>query len=310
MRRLNRKGAGARGLSLIEAAITTCVVSVALCGLVASLNTARQLEVRSRQLSRASSTLSGRIEQMRMDASDGWSRLPTDYDGTNVQVAGSATSVKATMRTTVSSATTGLTDPSGMWEVGATVPNYYFIDVTADVTGSGMAPLRFQTYITDRDRISAPVGASGGSSSSPPPPPPPPPTPDPTEEPSPQAEQISTTPVSVTTGGKNGISLKAELRNEGSTPVTVTRVVVTTLLGAELKHVNVAGTTLLNTKNSLGLSFDTGDLTTPITVDAGTFQVGVKDIVPESKLTLPEMRNVSITFTMGDGSQRTVLVQP
>lgn len=122
MKNMRRTGGREAGFSVIEAAVVTGVVSVALCGMVASVNTARQLEKRSQKLSRASASAAGQIEKLRMDARTGWSNLKTNYDQQQTAVTESTSAAAGTVSTSVATSTTGMTDPDGMWETAAATP--------------------------------------------------------------------------------------------------------------------------------------------------------------------------------------------
>jgi len=221
------------GFSMVEAAVSGFVLTVAVSGLVVSVCYGRQLERQSSATWRATSAAASAIEQIRSDSLTDWSDLQTNWDGTTAADAEVIDPVGAKLATSVITDATKLDTSTGMWNTGATAPNFYLVEVAPATTATDLAKsLTFQTYVANRGGLinatqAAGTGSSGGGST------------DATStftNASTSAGNISTTPTNVTLSGTGNNTVAFSLSNTSASNQPVTAVKVTAPAGVNLTN--------------------------------------------------------------------------
>jgi hypothetical protein len=189
--------------------------------------------------------------------------------------------------------------PDGMWTAGATVPNFYFVEIhTGDSEDEFARTLDFQTYVADRaglknlsdQNTSTGPGGDGGSDV-------------PTD-----ASHMSTTATNVTAfDGKSKHTLSFDLVNGSDKNLIVTTATVTSTSSTTIGRFEIDDVVLYNNK---------GKASTTITAN-GVDQLLTAGLPPGSATFLIDSTKnsfvgepVTLTLLFSDGSTSSVTVTP
>jgi Tfp pilus assembly protein PilV len=258
-----------QGFTLVEVAASTFVLAVSVAGLVVSVCYGRQLERSTSTMCRATSAATATMEQIRSDSLQQWPSLPTNWDGTTGATAQVDDPIGAKLTTTVTSDASTLDTATGMWNSGATVPNFYFVEVTPSSAATDLSKsLTFQTYVANRGALvtsgqAAGSGSSGGGST------------DATSTfttATTSAGNISTTPVNVTLSGSYDNTVSFGLSNTSATNQVLTAIKVTAPGGVNLTNLRFNSTSLYtNTKGTTSVNVTTMTTLLPAGISPGSF---------------------------------------
>ena len=150
------------GFSVVEAAISSLLVAIAISGLVVSVSYGQRLEASTAAMWRATGAATATLEKIRSDSAARWSTLAADWNAKNCSASGIADPVTSKLTATVTSDASQVGPQSGMWTTGATEPNFLFVEIAPNSGGDNLSrSLMFQTYIANRQGL---VGVTGETS--------------------------------------------------------------------------------------------------------------------------------------------------
>jgi Tfp pilus assembly protein PilV len=293
------------GFSLVEVAISSLVLVVAISGLVVTTIYSRNLSESSKHLWHATNAASATLEQIRHQSVTKWSDV-TSWNGLHCDygVGDAIDPYASKLATDVSDDATMLDRSTGMWTAGATVPNFYFVQIhAANDTDEFANTLDFQTYVADRkglkdlypqNQTADPVGGGGGAGG-------------PTGDVGTSASYISTTPSNVVVTNSGAVhSLTYTLANGSSQNKVVTGALVTGTNNAKIGSFTLDGVSLFDNSKKAA---------TAVTI------TGVDQLLPSiapgavtMNFTSPTGsftgQTVSVKLTFADGSTTTSSVKP
>jgi Tfp pilus assembly protein PilV len=315
MTRRGRRGAQG-GFSLVEVAISSLVLVVALTGLVVTTVYSRNLSESSRHLWHATNAASATLEDIRHQSTTRWSDV-TNWDGMHCDygIGDPVDPYAKKLAADVSSDASELDRSTGMWTTGATEPNFYFVKVHTSQSSDEFAnALDFQTYVADRaglknmseDNVSTeagggtPVESSGGGGGS-----------DGSggsHDPSPAATYITTTPTNVTLGGAKGdYKLSYQLTNGGTSNKVVTSVTITSTSHTPVGAFTLNGVSLYNNMAKAAAIITVSGVDSLLSSGLAPGPISYAFDSPKDKF---DGQLVSVKLTFADGTSTTSWVKP
>jgi Tfp pilus assembly protein PilV len=285
---------------LVEVAISSLVLVVAISGLVVTTIYTRNLSESSKHLWHATNAATATLEQIRHESVTNWSNV-ANWDGMHCDygVGDPIDPYASKLAAEVSDDAAALDRSTGMWTAGATTPNFYFVDIHASNSSDEFSgALDFQTYVADRRGLKDQQGANlattdtagggtGGTGTS--------------------ASYLTTTPANVAlTNSGTTHSLSYTLANGASAGQVVTSAVVTGTKTAPIGSFTLNGVSLFSNMKKAA---------TNVTIS------GVNKLLPSLlpgtvSLSFRTPTNsfagqpVSVTLTFADGSTSTTTVHP
>jgi len=305
MRRRSRR-VGEGGFALVEVAISSLVLVVAISGLVVTTVYSRNLSESSKHLWHATNAASATLEEIRHQSTTNWSDV-TNWNGVHCDygVGDPIDPYASKLAAEVGDDDTVLDRSTGMWTSGATAPNFYFVQVHASSSQDEFAnALDFQTYVADRAGLknlseqntstgtgggTGGGGTGGGGQST-------------------SASRISTTPTNVVSGGgKNDYTLSCDVTNGAPKNLIVTSMQVTSGKTATIGAVSLNGVPLYYnmSKPSDSISIDGVGTKLSSGIPPGT----VKLAFDSPKFSFGG-ETVTVSLTFADGSTSTIAVKP
>ncbi len=301
MVRVRSRGTRA-GFALVEVAVSSVVLAVALAGLVVSIVYSHNLGEQSRHLWRATTAATATLEEIRSQSMTHWSSV-TDWNGKRCDfgVGSQIDPYASTLAAEVDADAGQLTRPNGMWSTGATTPNFYFVDVhTAGSADDFANSLVFETYVADRGGLrnladtGGTTAGSGGTPGSP--------TPTPTTD----AGFIATTPTNVVYAGSPLRTLTFNVANAASKALTVTAVNVASTSPTKIGYLALNGVALYD-----NLKKPTANLTVSNVQKAlPGIAPGLVTLSVTSSTNGIQTSTLTFKLTLSDGSAATVAVKP
>jgi type II secretory pathway pseudopilin PulG len=287
------------GFTLVEVTIASLLLVVSLSGLVVTTVYSRNLSESSRHLWHATNAASATLEEIRHQSVTNWSKV-TQWDGVRCDygIGDPVDPYAEKLAAVVTDDASVLDRPDGMWTAGATVPNFYFVEIhTGDSEDEFARTLDFQTYVADRAGLknlsdqntsSEPGGGEPDASK--------------------DASHLSTTPTNVVVNdGKGDHNLSFDLVNGSDKNLIVTTATVTSTTSTTIGHFEINDVVLYNNKGKASTTITANGvdqiMTTGLAPGAATFSI---DSTKNSFSGEP----VTLTLTFSDGSTASVTVTP